>query len=494
MIFSLLNLINDDIVAIIRFIGVALLVLLMLYQKVHVSKCGRGLYVELPYPKKNSGYIDTIKSLTSKDLPYNLLDWAKDIPGSTYQLRVPLLPYPMFVVTGDHEVCRKVLSDRSSPKTRGVETLRILHDGGDDLFTSEGTFWKHSRKGIAPAFSSNNVKNMNHIAIKKTEEFTKKLNELSMSGESFDVGHEMLHLTLSIISEAAYQYPISLNERIMFLEELDIVFTESRKGRIPLRWKFGSYIPEVRRAREGGKKLVAFALKILAAYRQLESPLKGTVIDLIACNKNYKDDKERASDILILLIAGHDTTAFSLAWTLLELAKNQSEQAKLQYELRCLPEEIRCSSSVLSCVLKESQRLRPVLPIGSCRIVMQDIVVKKKGIKEKDILIPKGSAVMCSTILLNYNPNYHMDPYSFKPSRWIDPSEDSLASLMPFSLGRRNCIGQPLAKAEMVNVLSKLCTDYDFHVHNEGKEALVLTHQLVGARLYASRIVKDPTG
>ena len=40
----------------------------------------------------------------------------------------------------------------------------------------------------------------------------------------------MLHLTLSIISEAAYQYSISLEERNMFLEELDIVFIESRKG------------------------------------------------------------------------------------------------------------------------------------------------------------------------------------------------------------------------------------------------------------------------
>ena len=63
----------------------------------------------------------------------------------------------MFVITGDHEVCRKVLSHRSSPKTRGVETLKILHDGGDDLFTSEGAFWRHSRKGIAPAFSSNHL-------------------------------------------------------------------------------------------------------------------------------------------------------------------------------------------------------------------------------------------------------------------------------------------------------------------------------------------------
>jgi cytochrome P450 len=69
------------------------------------------------------------------------------------------------------------------------------------------------------------------------------------------------------------------------------------------------------------------------AYKALKNPIKGTVIDCIVNNPNYKDNRERIADILILLLAGHDTTDYSIAWILLEVAKNQCEQEKLLKDL-----------------------------------------------------------------------------------------------------------------------------------------------------------------
>ncbi len=456
------------------------------------SKQQRKDYVEPPFPSK-LGPFETMKTLTSQDLPYKLLEWAQDT-GFIFQLKMPLAPYPMFVVSGDIDLCKEVLNDRTSLKSKGVDTLKLLHDGGDDIFTSDGLFWKHSRKGIAPAFSSNHIKRMNHVVIRETEKFMKTLDKLAIEGKSFDVGHEMLILTLSVISEAGFQYSMSLDEKMMFLDELDIVFAEMLKGRMPFRWTFGSFIPEVRRAKEAGKNLVAFGMKVLEHYRQLESPLEGTVIDLIARNNNYKDDKERASDILVLFVGGHDTTAFTLVRILVELAKNQHEQLQLQNELKSLPENDRLSSVALHCVIKEGQRLRPVV-LGPSRMLTRDVIVKKtdeNGL-EKDMLIPSGSAVLCPSKLLNSNPKYHQDADLFKPSRWINPSPQASASLIPFALGRRRCIGQTLAEAEIVNVLSRLCADYTFIVEAEGKEKLLLTHQIIGARLLVSKAVEEPT-
>ena len=394
-------------------------------------------------------------------------------------------------MTGDLDLCREVLTNKLSKKTKGHEMIRLLHNGGEDIFTSNSAFWNHSRKHVAPAFSSNHVKRMNKVVIKETLKLIKRLDVLADEKESFDIGEEMIHLTLCVISDAAFEYPITLEERNLLLEEVDIVLQETRKSRIPFRWRFGAFIPEVKRAREGGRKLEAFGLKILDEYRKLPSPQKGTVIDLIANNKEYKNDKERANDIIILFLGGHDTTGFTLAWTLLELARHKDEQRKLQEALRSIPESDRTKAVALQCVIKEGMRLRPVSPLGSVREIKHDIVVEKNeenGVTE-DLFIPSGSAVICSQMLLNRNPRYFKDPDEFKPSRWLNPSEEALASLMPFSLGRRNCVGQSLAKAEVVNVLLMLCARYDFSIDKEGTSGFSHTHQIFGARLFVSHVV-----
>jgi cytochrome P450 len=436
---------------------------------------------------KNIGYYETVKAFTSKEMPYKILQWSKET-GDIFQVQLPFTNR-MYVISGDVHFCRQVLTDKTSVKPSSFKIYKILHDGGDDILISEGSFWKHSRNSIAPAFSSNHIKRMSEVVAQKTELFTKKLDVLAEKRESFDVGVELLHMTLSVIGDAAFEYQLNLEERNMLLSEFDIVFSEARKGRIPFRSKLGALIPGVRRARKGGKKLLAFALKILESYRKLESPQKGTVIDCIANNQHYKNDKERASDILILFVGGHDTTAFTIVWTLLELAKNPLEQAKLQRELKSMPIETRTSSIALKRVIKESQRLRTVIPTGSVRELTHDVIIRKSAMNglQKDMLIPKGSTVMNSQILLNRNPRYHEDPDVFQPSRWINPSEDALASSMPFSLGRRNCVGQSLAKVELGYVLSRLCADYNFSICNEGGEDLVLTHQTVEARLFVSK-------
>jgi len=162
---------------------------------------------------------------------------------------------------------------------------------------------------------------------------------------------------------------------------------------------------------------------------------------------------------------------------------------KLQKELNSTAVDKRTSSVGLNNVIKEGMRLTTVAPMGSVRALTHDLVVnadEKNGL-ENDILIPKGAVVMCSQMLLNHNPKYYDDSGVFKPSRWLNPSEEALSSFMPFSLGRRNCVGQSLAKVEIVNVLSRLCTNYTFTVEEEGTFDLSITYRPVGAQLLVSK-------
>lgn len=440
-----------------------------------------------PPPYTKCSALETYKIISSKKFPKAMYQWSKDA-GQVFRMNIPLSRYQV-VVSGDPYLCREVLIDRTSHKTERIKLFRIVHDGGDDIFTSEGQYWKHSRKSIAPAFSNNHIKRMIEVVSKQTKTLMEKLDSLVESKESFDVGVEFIDLTLSVICDAAFEYKISAEEKEMFLEELSIAAKEAGKGRIPFRWTFGSVIPSVRRGRLAGKKLAAFGMKVLESYKKIEQPIKGTVIDLIVHNDEYKSDKERASDIIILLVGGHDTTAYTLAWTMLELAKNEEEQIKLQKDLRSRSESDRSNSEILNFVIKESFRLNPVA-IGSARQITRDIIVEKSEVNglEHDLIIEKGTVVISSQILMNRNPNYYEDPDVFKPSRWKNPSTDTLASFMPFSLGRRNCVGQSLAKSELVHVLSSLCSAYHFTVANEGTYDFAITIKPKDARLYVNRI------
>jgi cytochrome P450 len=442
-------------------------------------------------PVVKLGMIETTKSVSGANLAPFLLKCARGIKSSTYRLNTPRLK--MLIVSGDIDVCKKMLQDSTCVKSNGLKTFKLIHNGGDDILTSSGAFWKHSRKGIAAAFSSNHIKRMNEVVIQKTEEFVRqKLDTIAGSGKAFDVGEEMIDLTLSIVCDAAFEYQMTPQDKELFLTELGITMQEARMGMIPLRWKIGQFfIPAVNQAREGGERLVSLGYKILESYRNLHSPTKGTVIDRIVNNKQYKDDRERASDILILLVAGHDTTAYTLAWTLIELAKNQSEQIKLRNDLNSLsaPKE-HIHSIALNHVIKESMRLRPVAAIGSGRIANHDVIVKRTGEhkNERDMLIPKGSTVLCSMMLLHRNPNYYDDPDVFKPSRWLNPLEKAVAAFQPFSMGKRNCVGQSLAKLEIKNVLARLCAGYHFTIADEGVEVTDLTYHPKKALLSVSKL------
>ena len=79
------------------------------------------------------------------------------------------------------------------------------------------------------------------------------------------------------------------------------------------------------------------------------------------------------------------------------------------------------------------------------------------------------------------------NPNVFDPSRWDNPSDDALKAFMPFSLGRKNCIGQSLAKAEIETVLASLFVDYQFSVDSEGTAEFTFAYHPVGARLFVSK-------
>jgi benzoate 4-monooxygenase len=120
-------------------------------------------------------------------------------------------------------------------------------------------------------------------------------------------------------------------------------------------------------------------------------------------------------------------------------------------------------------VIKEGMRLWAVTPLGSNRVVSKDM-------HYKDFIIPKGATLGIGQFSLLRS---EIDkPDEFIPERWAEENPDAAVLRemnVPFSVGKRGCVGQNLALLELKLVLSSVFYSYDFELISEGTEFFFLS-------------------
>jgi len=436
-------------------------------------------------PMVSTGMFETMNACSGSKLPWFLLDEAKSC-GSVYRLNLPIPGTPMVVVTSSANLAREFLNDPLTTRPRQIYgSLDLVTGNTKSLFTTEGKCWHSRRKGVASAFSSKHVKRMNAVAVEKAEDWIKnKLVPMFEKGEAFDVGKEMIGITLDAIAETAFEYTLSEDEKSMFLHELELCLREFAEKSFanPFRGLVGLLLPERRRAFVGGKRLQALGLKILLHYRRQVHPTKDTIIDLVANNDAYENDEERAADILVMLIAGHDTTGYTMAWILKELAKNPDEQQRLRDTLRASNFKEWSQSEYLRKIIREGIRLHPVSAGGPARRIGRDFETKE------GYLLPKNSIIFNAVLAMMRDEDVYKNADSFDPSRWDNPTKAMNDAFLPFAMGKQNCIGQSLANAELHCIIPIILSEFEFFVVEEGTAEFFLTLKPVNTMLGARRV------
>lgn len=222
-------------------------------------------------------------------------------------------------------------------------------------------------------------------------------------------------------------------------------------------------------------------MDMIQKWRQKTTPTEGTILAGILGNKSYKDDEERISDMILLLLAGHDTTAYSISWILYFLAKHPDELKILQMALdradptahpKTVPELVR--------VVTEAMRLMPSAALGGARLTNQDFVAG-------DILVPKKSLVFCCPYIFQRSANVFERPDDFIPSRWESPTTDMTKCFAPFLRGSRNCVGQSLAKEETYQCAAMIVQKFDLEILTESPPTFCVTIKPVDTRLRIRR-------
>jgi|UniRef100_A0A8J9X3G0 cytochrome P450 len=434
------------------------------------------------------GLLRTILSMSGPKAPSFMLEMSRLLKCSVFRVRLPIPGTPMVVAVGEPILTKLILTESRMKPASVYKPFESVTKGPSIFTETDETTWKHARKGVAPAFSSQHIRRMNTICAAHTERWIQERLVPSIANNAvLDIATEMVDLTVTVICESAFEYNPSKEEMTMFLSELDLALREFsfKQSANPLRKFFNGVLPSARRAKVASDRLQRFVFKVMDHYRSLKHhETEDTVIGRIMNNDKYKNDEARAADLLTFLVAGHDTTGYSLAWILLHLAQHPHEQKILREKLQATPREEWAQSAGLRSVVQEGMRLSPVAAMGSVRQLAEDIVSPT----DPTIVLPKGAIVFLPQILACRNPDVFDSPDEFQPSRWDEPSELQRAAIIPFSLGPRNCVGQRLAVAELHSVIASVCAKYTFTVEDEGTSDYFLTYKPVGALLKATHV------
>jgi cytochrome P450 len=166
------------------------------------------------------------------------------------------------------------------------------------------------------------------------------------------------------------------------------------------------------------------------------------------------DDDEVHDQLVTLLVAGHETTATALAWTLRWVLEDQALIARLRAEIEGAgddPERI-ASLPLLDATVKESLRLQPVLPM------VGRVLQRPARIGPYDF--GAGSVVAASIYLVHRRASLYPEPQRFRPDRFLTFKPASWEWL-PFGGGLRRCIGAAFALYEMKMVLAAVLARID---------------------------------
>ncbi|MGF1512389.1 MAG: cytochrome P450 [Elainellaceae cyanobacterium] len=172
---------------------------------------------------------------------------------------------------------------------------------------------------------------------------------------------------------------------------------------------------------------------------------------------NGMTDLELRDELMTLLLAGHETTASSLAWALYWMHQDPQVVATLKDELAGVAGDLLETLQLpyLNAVCQEALRLYPVVPIGFPRRVMEE------PFEIEGHTLPVGSLVSPCIYLTHHRPDLYPDPKRFRPERFLE-RQFSGSEFIPFGGGNRQCVGMAFALFEMKLVLATLLKRYRF--------------------------------
>ncbi|WP_261179647.1 cytochrome P450 [Anaerobacillus sp. CMMVII] len=387
-------------------------------------------------------------------------------------------PFQRVFLINDPNLIKEVLVTKQTSfvKSKDIQTLKTIV--GEGLLTSEKDLHKRQRKLIQPSFKRSHIINYGHDMIDTTLHYLSNW----QNGEHRLISEDMQNITLGIISKTMFGTDFEKGAKIIE-KSMDAVMKLGIK-RMRAIVKPPLWIPT-----KNNRKLLAAikhldaVLDDIIAKRKQSSTRYEDLLGVLMNAKNEDDgtmmsDKQLKDELMTIFLAGHETTANALTWTLYLLAKHPDVDAKFHQELSNVidsgtptPEHFSQLKYTQSIVWESLRLYPPAYIIG--RQVDTDVTIGNYQLK-------KGDMVVMSQYVMHRNNAYFDQPDSFLPERFETDLLKTLPTyaFFPFGGGPRVCIGNHFALMETVLVLACIGQRYQVNLlenHDDVKPQPLIT-------------------
>lgn len=371
----------------------------------------------------------------------------------------PMPRTPVLLVNTVAGARRVLVENHAAYSKRTAQYGALSLVTGTGLLTADGAQWRRRRRLDQPAFHHSSLENVASESVAAAERVR---HAVPARGGVVDVDSAALQATLEVVGRTLFGGAAAAEgERVVaaVLDALDVVVARARTPVPVPRW---APTPGNRRLRRSVATLDAAARDVVAARRAVG--VRDTDTDLLALLLRAADAGDLAphevrDELVTTVIAGHETVASALTWTLHLLATHPAVQARLHGELddvlagRAPSWADLGSLPYTRAVVDEALRLYPPAWVVSRRA--------ETGDELDGVAVPAGTLVLLSPWLLHRRADVFDAPEAFAPQRFLGERAKSLprGAYVPFGAGPRLCIGRDFALVETVLVLAALLRD-----------------------------------
>jgi cytochrome P450 len=336
-----------------------------------------------------------------------------------------------------------------------IQTEELGKFLGKGLLTINGEYWLKQRRLIQPGFHIDKIHALYAIIKTTVDDFL-----TTFPTGKVDVYPLMHKLAFEIVINSLFNIKVpqetrdDLND---FINEVQaFVIKDLRQPHKSWWFKLSGEVKKNLKRAERARNIIRDIINTRKQSNQKFNDLLDMLLDA-----RYEDTGEPMhedqviDEILIVLIAGHETTANALSWTLYLLANHKTELDKLKQATVGLTINETVSTNALAAVIKESMRLYPPAWISD-RVALQDDAYN-------NFTYPKGSIIILFYYGLHRDAKHWESPTAFIPSRFAKENEDKRKpkAYYPFGGGPRLCIGNNFAMAEMAIFLQTMIHAFD---------------------------------
>ena len=393
-------------------------------------------------------------SILKNPLPFHHKNFEK--LGDSFRLNLGLGNSVVFSRDADFALYALRANQKNFRKSE-IQTKDLAKYVGKGLLTAEGENWKFQRKLIQPAFHRKNLYTLLDFMVSAIDEELKRI-QLDKEIDVFPIFND---LAFKVVVKSLFSDAIGSEE----INRLQLITEETQKMlvkelRQPYKKWWFNLSGELKRNLALSEEAREILLRIINRRRNTTTESKD-LLDMLM-NLTYDDgskmtEEQLIDEILILFIAGHETTANALSFSAQLIAQHPKVQDKPYDEILQNKKanlaffDILKHSSYSESVIQESMRLFPPVYFIDRENIAED--------EFKSFHIPENTSLLFSIYEIHRSDNYWENAEQFQPERFQN-NEKVSSFYFPFGAGPRKCIGNNFAMYEIILVLNQLLKDF----------------------------------